>query len=448
MRRPRIRASIRLRLTLTYSALFVVAGASLLAVNYFLVSRREHRSGTAVNIVCSQSGGGLDMAGGFGFGTSGPVTGKLPPGCSKVTVGAKPLPASNYQPLPLDATKQRLATLAQVAAQGQDHTLHSLEVESGIALGLMAVASLGLGWLIAGRALRPVHRITNTARRLSEQTLHERIDLEGPDDELKELADTFDAMLGRLDRAFAGQRRFVANASHELRTPLATDRVLIDEALANRGAGPGELRTILGELRANNEQTERLIDALLVLAHSEQGVERWQAVDLGAIAGRAVEQARAEAATVGVEIRPDLAPAATVGDPVLLARLVGNLLENAVRHNRPGPGWVEVGTGPGPRGGIRLRVANSGPVVAPERLPALFEPFRRDGADRTGTGFGLGLSIVESVVGAHQGRLMTTARPDGGLDVVVDLPPGDGRPVVDPVVEPRDRSLPPVAGRV
>jgi signal transduction histidine kinase len=441
MSRRRIRPSIRLRLTLTYTGLFLVAGASLLVVNYVLVSRREHRSGTAVSIVCKQSPA-LGLSGNVGGAAVG-FTGALksednvPPGCTKVTGPPQQIPVpQDIATQPLDSAKQRLATLAQVAAQGQDHTLHSLEVESAIALGLMAVASLGLGWWIAGRALRPVHRITSTARRLSEETLHERIGLEGPEDELKELADTFDAMLGRLDRAFAGQRRFVANASHELRTPLATERVLIDEALANRRASPDELRSILVELRANNEQTERLIDALLVLARSEEGVERWLPVDLGAVAAAAVEQARTEAATVGVDIRADLAPATTMGDPLLLSRLVGNLVENAIRHNRSRDGWVEVevcsaegqsAEGPEP-GEIRLRVTNSGRVLAPEHIPALFEPFRRD-ADRTGTGFGLGLSIVESVVRAHDGRVDTMVPAAGGLEVVIHLPAHRGVPV-------------------
>jgi signal transduction histidine kinase len=347
----------------------------------------------------------------------------------------------------VEAARQRFADLTTIAAEAQDHTLHTLQVESAVALGLMAVASLGLGWMIAGRALRPVHQITRTARRLSEETLHERIALDGPDDEIKELADTFDAMLARLDRAFASQRRFVANASHELRTPLATERVLIDEALANRQADPGELRAILEDLRANNTQTEALIDGLLLLARSEQGLESSTPTDLADIARRVVDRAQAEAVTAGVEIIADLAPAPANGDAALLARLVGNLVENGIRHNLTTAGWVHVSTdADGSR--TRLRVTNSGRVLAPEHVPTFLEPFRRDGADRTGTagGVGLGLSIVQSVADAHGGQLSVAARPDGGLDVTVLLPtPLPGRPtgpmhLIDPKQRPTGRA--------
>ena len=264
-------------------------------------------------------------------------------------------------------------------ADSQDHTLRSLLIESLVALGILAVASLGLGWWIAGRVLRPVHRITDAARRLSEQTLHERIDLSGPNDELKELADTFDAMLGRLDRAFTSQRRFVANASHELRTPLATERVLIDEALANRAASPEELRAILEQLRVNSEETEEIIGALLLLARSERGIDEWSRVDLGDVAGCVVARATAEAVTCGVELQNDLSAASVAGDPSLLERLAGNLVENGIRHNVAG-GWVRVTTTTEPGWGV-LNVSNSGRVLDPESVAGLVEPFRRSGPD-------------------------------------------------------------------
>jgi signal transduction histidine kinase len=425
----KIRPSVRLRLTLTYSGLFVLAGAALLSLNYVLVSNREHGKNTAIGIVCKGKTPGLGLfntqgsAAGVASG-SAPVPNQLtvPPGCAKVSTAPPPANAlPTYRPAQGDVAK--VGALRELATQAQDHTLHTLQIESGVALGLMAVVSLGLGWLVAGRALRPVHRITDTARRLSQETLHERIRLEGPDDELKELADTFDAMLARLDRAFTSQRRFVANASHELRTPLATERILIDEALANRRASTAELRAILEDLRANGEDSERLIDSLLLLARSERGVERWLPVDLAVLAGQVVERAGAEAVTKGVEIRTVLRPANTLGDPALLERLIGNLVENGLRHNLPNGGWLEVGTHMR-QGRALLDISNSGRVLDPDILPRLLEPFRREGADRTGTtggGFGLGLSIVQAVVDAHDGQLETSAPLEGGLHVTVRL---------------------------
>jgi len=317
--------------------------------------------------------------------------------------------------------QQQIEQLQAAVNDSQSHTLHTLLIESFLALGALTVVSLGFGWWIAGRILRPVHRITDTARRLSEETLHDRINLSGPRDELKELADTFDAMLARLDRSFSSQRRFVANASHELRTPLATERVLIDEALANRGASTEDLRAILEQLRLNSEDTERLIDALLVLARSERGIELRAPVDLAAVAEGVVARSQAEAVTVGVELRVDAARAPALGDQGLLERLAGNLVENGLRHNVPG-GWVTVSTA-SQGAWATLEVANSGRLLDPEAVASLVEPFRREGPDRTATaGFGLGLSIVDAIVGAHGGTLRLVARPDGGLLVAARLP--------------------------
>jgi signal transduction histidine kinase len=410
-----------LRLTILYSGLFLAAGAALLAVNYGLVYRRETRKGTVAQIICgARLGPGAPVAPPVVAATQCSTLQPTPPGTGAVEAngtfaGGGALTSS----LPGPSELRKLVT------SSQDHTLQTLAIESGIALGIMAVASLGLGWLVAGRALRPVHRITDTARRLSQETLHERIDLHGPDDELKELADTFDAMLSRLDRAFSSQRRFVANASHELRTPLATERVLIDEALANREASPAELRAILEQLRINSIETEALISALLVLARSERGIDRWAPTDLAEVAADVVDQSEAEALAGGVEVDASLLAAPVSGDPPLLERLVGNLVENAVRHNVPGRhgGWVRVSTEVS-NGIARLRVANSGSTIAPEAVAGLFEPFRRGGAERTSPdgGLGLGLSIVQSVVRAHRGSLEAVAPESGGLEITVSLP--------------------------
>ena len=306
-------------------------------------------------------------------------------------------------------------------AAAQTHTLDSFKIESAVALGLITIVSFGLSWWIAGRALPPVHRITDAARSLSERTLHDRINLQGPDDELKQLADTFDAMLGRLDRAFHSQRRFVANASHELRTPLATERVLIDEALANRAAGPDELRSILEQLRANSEETERLIDALLILARSERGIEQWSSIDLAAVVSSVIEQSAAEAAAAGVTVESDLQPASVSGDPWLLERLAGNLVENAIRHNIRG-GSVTVTTR-GEAHTALFEVVNTGPELDPAAVAGLVEPFRRAGPDRSAHdgGVGIGLSIVDAIASAHQGRLLLAGRPGGGISVQVRL---------------------------
>jgi signal transduction histidine kinase len=442
---------VRLRLTLTYSALFVVAGAALLSVSYLLVSHREHSPSTDVSIICNNRGtatGSTSAAPIASGGASGSGQASGPAGASQSGVGLSitacasavratgslvyrsgtvsgPVKLPPGVPAPDAALVQRLT---QTVAASQAHTLNSLLLESGLALGFMTIASVGLGWWVAGRVLRPVHRITDAARRLSEQTLHDRINLDGPHDELKELADTFDAMLARLDRAFNSQRRFVANASHELRTPLATERVLIDEALANRSAGREELRAILEQLRVNSEDTERLIDALLVLARSERGLAQREPVDLAYVAAGVVEQANPEAVAGGIEVRADVHPATFAGDSGLVERLVGNLVENAIRHNVDG-GWVSVTTSQ-TGGQVGLLVANSGRILDPEAVPGLVEPFRRDGPDRssTGGGFGLGLSIVAAIVTAHGGQLDLAARSDGGLDARVRFsaaPPGD-----------------------
>jgi signal transduction histidine kinase len=310
----------------------------------------------------------------------------------------------------------------------RDKALHELLVQSSVALGIMAVGSIGLGWVVAGRALQPLAQVTSTARHLSEDNLHQRLDLQGPPDELKELADTFDTMLGRLESAFDGQRRFVANASHELRTPLSIQRTLVDVALADPDATTEDLRAMAVSVREAVDRSERLIEGLLVLARSERATFERTACDLAAVAGLALDQVREEASERSIQLSTHLEPAPLSGNRVLLERLATNLLQNAVRHNSDGSGgsdgaWVEVSTLID-AGSAVLRVRNSGPVVPATEVPGLFEPFRRLTRDRTGSsrGVGLGLSIVRAVALAHGGSVEATAPSTGGLEVEVRLP--------------------------
>jgi signal transduction histidine kinase len=284
------------------------------------------------------------------------------------------------------------------------------------------VGSAWLGWIVAGRALRPVHAITAAARRASEENLGERIALTGPDDELKELADTFDAMLGRLDAAFASQRRFVANASHELRTPLTVMRTAIDVTLAKPGRTPAQLETMAVEVRYAVDRAEALIEALLTLARSDRGAGPREWLDVAVLAEDALDAAAPAIRAHPVTVQAALQPTRALGDPVLVERLVTNLVDNAIRHNVP-DGWVQVATGTC-EGMAFIDVANGGPLIRAELVPSLFESFRR-GDERAGSpdGAGLGLSIVQSVATAHHGQASAVALPAGGLEVRVLLPP-------------------------
>ena len=323
-------------------------------------------------------------------------------------------------PLTLGALRSQLAADRQ---QLVDDTLWTLLVQSLVAISAVGLLSVASGWWIAGRMLAPVDRITRTARGVAQRgmarrNLHERIRLTGPQDELKELADTFDGMLERLDHAFDSQQRFVANASHELRTPLATSRTLVEVAMADPDAGP-RLHRLGGSLLTVFADQQRLTDALLALAHSDRATPVGTPVDLAALVGRAVTAVTAEADAAGVELRADCAAAPTTGEPVLLTQLAHNLVQNAVRHNTPG-GWVLVRTGGRDRGGW-LEVSNTGAALTADEAQQAFEPFRRLDRQRTGSGAGLGLSIVRSITTAHGGTVTATARRGGGLIVRVEL---------------------------
>lgn len=315
----------------------------------------------------------------------------------------------------LPVTDVHGVTVDQLTDSVQHAAGHQMLVWSSFALLGTALCAVAVGWWTAGRVLRPVHAMTAKARRLSEWTLDQRIAARGPDDELKELGDTLDALLARLEKAFDSQRRFIANASHELRTPLATQRTAIQVGL-DASASAEELARTKAVLLDSNRRSERLIEGLLVLARSERGLAERVDVDLGEVVNE-------EAARHGVTAVSGSGGAGLVrGNRQLLAQLVGNLVANAVTYNVPG-GTVDVSVADGV-----LRVVNTGPVVAAEDVPALFEPFRRgEGRDRMGPGAGLGLSIVRSIADAHGGTVTAEPGPEGGLAVTVRLPVSQGR---------------------
>lgn len=370
------RISIRWRLTVVYGALFFVAGMLLLFVIYIMV------------------GWAIDVA--------WPV-----------------LDVDNLPP----------SVAAQLEREWSGYMHRAVEGARGILLtrSLLALAGVGIlatiiGYLVADRALKPIQQMTVTARKLSDSTLaHERIDLKGPDDELKELADTFDAMLTRLNIAFDTQRRFVANASHELRTPLTINRTVLEIALSDPEAS-ADLKALGRTLLEVNARNERLIEGLLLLARSERELSVRTPVDIKDVTRTAVEQLASRAQEAGVTVTTELRSARTIGDPVLLERCVSNLVENAIKHNLPEGGrlWVRAGM---TEGALVVQVANTGPHVPAYEVNGLFEPFRRLNADRVDSsrGAGLGLSIVRAVVRAHGGNVTAVPRDGGGLVVTVRL---------------------------
>jgi signal transduction histidine kinase len=437
--RELLRPTIRLRLTLVYGTLFVVAGAVLLTITYLLVdhdlSQRVRVLVRRVDHLPVSTAGGPTQS----------VTSHTPPAAGG---GGAPSGGQGTGGLPDDAELRQQADT--IADRLHEETLSALMRRSLLALGLMAVAGIGLGWLVAGRVLRPLAAITATAKRCSTDTLKQRIRLNGPKDELKDLADTFDGMLERLDRSFASQRRFAANASHELRTPLAIMRAALDVGLRDPKATTGDLRTMGATTLEAVDRSERLVDSLLLLARSEQSPRHPQRLDLAAAAQDAIDASRAERAALGLRLTDALEPAVVSGERVLLERAVANLVENAVQHNRPS-GRIEVASGTDDHNGAWLRVANSGRRIPPEQVQRLFEPFRRldvarassqPGARASGQGgAGLGLSIVRAVARAHGGTTSAEALPDGGLAVTLALPAAATSPGATPATLPTGAGL-------
>jgi signal transduction histidine kinase len=400
---------VRLRLTVLYVGLFLASAAGLLVITYFLVAQQLPATLSVRSSTDGGTGGGAGTSQEIVTGGTSAITACLPPDASAAPTSGQ-----------LNACQQ--AAQAVVAGLRRD-TLDQLLVESGVALGIMTVASVGLGWLMAGRVLSPLRTITAAARRISASSLHQRIAMTGPDDELKELGDTFDQLLGRLDASFRAQRQFVANASHELRTPLARQRTLLEVALRDRQATNASLRLACERALAAGEQQERLIAALLTLARGERGLDAFEPFDLDAAVADVLDARRDEARDHGVTVTADLGPASALGDPRLAERLAANLADNAIRYNVPG-GQVEITTG---RRDDRafLAVTNTGPVIPPDQLGRLFQPFQRLAQDRRAErgGLGLGLAIVSAIAAAHGAELHAVTRAAGGLAIEVTFPP-------------------------
>lgn len=376
---PWLRPTIRIRLTLLYGGMFLIAGILLLSIIYLLAAN-------ALNV-------GSDLP-------------------FKVISGQVSSETCNIGSTTPTASELNHALNGCVNEQRQ-HALDNLLSRSLLALLGLAVIAFAFGYAMAGRVLSPLGRITRTARAVAGSDLSRRIELDGPDDELKELADTFDEMLERLQRAFTAQQRFVGNASHELRTPLAINRTLLEVHLSDPGA-PVELQQLGKTLLATNERSEQLVEGLLLLARSDNQIVERKPVDLAEVAEQAIDQVHGEAAAKGVVIRGEQKPAVVQGNGVLLERIALNLVQNAVRYNVTGDGWVEVTTEV-QHGQAVLVVSNTGPVVPAYEIDNLFEPFRRLRTERTGSdkGVGLGLSIVRSVARAHGGHI--AAQPREGV---------------------------------
>jgi signal transduction histidine kinase len=365
--------SARLRLTLLYSGMFLALGTILIAIILVLVWRGDVIGSSAVSVAVPSGSG---------------------------------------------------APVQDAVTQQHSHDIARLLAVSWLTLAFTAAISAPLGWFAAGRMLRPLRQMTTSARSISAGNLHDRLALTGREDEFKQLGDSFDELLARLEASFAAQRRFVANAAHELRTPLTLERTLLQVALADPNASVASLRATCEELLTAGRGQERLLEALLTLATSERGLEHRERLDLSALTDRALARAQNDIEDRHLDLKPALGPAALSGDEPLIERLVANLLDNAISHNYEG-GWIGIETATESDSAV-LRVANSGGVIYPDQIEPMFEPFHRGGGDRTNTGghHGLGLSIARAIVRAHDGEISAAPQPGGGLIVTVRVPSG------------------------
>ncbi len=394
--------SARGRIAVLFASTFLLLGGLVVVVTYVLATRG---STIAVTSVVPSTGGGLTVA----------LARPGPPGATQTTATAR---TRRFRVAPSE-----IAT-SLVAHQHSADTRRLLAV-SALGLALTALIAGGLGWLVAGRVLRPLQAITDKARTITAGNLDERLELRGPDDEFRRLGDSFDDLLSRLEASFEAQRRFVANASHELRTPLTFDRTLLQVALSDPAASAGTLRAACEELLGSGREQERLIEALLTLATSEQAIARLEPVDLAAVAARVTAAASDAGDRDGITVETSLEPAVAYGDQALIERLVSNLVDNAIAYNVPG-GRVEVSTSAQDGAGV-LIVANTGMVIASGEIASLFEPFRRLAATRPAQPdghHGLGLSIVRAIAASHGATVTAIPRRDGGLELTARFPAG------------------------
>lgn len=452
------RRTVRVRLTLLYGGLFLISGAALVAITYLLFQQATQYAKPRLPSIprtpaiarlkpltppklpplpqleydqtqLAQDRHRLEQVH-LSLGKAVLPVGRTGPGLQL----SVPRLAEDQNRLGRDqhqlahAVDQLAQAVHQVARTGSIEAAqraadsHALLVNSGIALAIVAVLALLAGWLLAGRMLRPIRTITRTAQRISSRSLHERVAVEGPNDELKELGDTLDGLFARLEAAFEAQQQFVANASHELRAPLTRQRALIQVALADPDASLTSLRATHERVLAAEQHLEQTIDGLLALTRGQAGLEHREDLDLATLADQLIRVREPETASLGLDVRVSLAPAPLTGDPRLLERLIANLIDNALGHNAHG-GHLEITTGTREQHSF-LNIANSGPTIPGEEVPRLMQPFQRLHGTRAtqAGGRGLGLAIVGAIANAHRATLTVKPRAGGGLIVEVSFP--------------------------
>ena len=393
---------MRVRLAVMYAVLFLLAGTAVLALTYTLAAHVLLPAPTTPAKAIT------------------PREGQLLAFCKQSYRPGMPTMSASLS----ERCNRAFAALGPGPAD-REHTLAALRGATLIGLGVLAIAAAGLGWLASGRALRPVRSITEAARHASELRLGERLALTGPDDELKQLADTFDVMLERLEAAFTSQKRFVANAAHELRTPLTAMRTAIEVTLSKPTRTPDQLEAMAERVRRSVDRADATVEALLALATSELGPAAREEVDLATAAEDALDAAHATVDRRNIKVDAALEPAPARGDRVLLERMIANLVENAVRHNDPG-GWIGIHTIRQTDSAV-FEIANTGPIVPAEQIPTLFEPFARaEQRLNSSDGVGLGLSIASAIARAHNATITARPRPRGGLEMSVTIPASPG----------------------